>query len=375
MHATLTELLENLNTGMLWLSGEGQVRYANARALAQTRLSVGQSLNHGGLSQAVKAAVLLKKASRVSMVGVPAVAGGAAPELACKVLPGLSSDDAVVLIQDVAEEKATVGFDNLMMVIRSDLKEPLQELTDALAVARTQGDVHALDALCDRVDEVKDVLAHLVELGQVWNSESLLANDRIELWSLLQQAWAEVEPVARQRGITIRFNSQIPAADLATLYGSEPWLRRVMVECLLSAVRGARGGSTLDIEHRQMGPRAMIVLRDSGAFARAPHSAQSEVLGGESNNTSTPAEPRLTARDMIGLKLCQQIVALHGGQLREEQDDELRNFLIDLPTGAPHRAGHAELDIAQAQRYASDLAELMARRRKAANTAPKANAA
>jgi hypothetical protein len=67
--------------------------------------------------------------------------------------------------------------------------------------------------------------------------------------------------VARQRGVKIRFNSQIPAADLATLYGSEPWLRRVMVECLLSAVRGSRTGSTLDIEHRQMGPRAMIVLQ------------------------------------------------------------------------------------------------------------------
>jgi hypothetical protein len=56
----------------------------------------------------------------------------------------LFSDDAVVLIDDVAEEQATVGFDNLMMVIRSDRKEPLQDLTDALAVARNQGDVHAL---------------------------------------------------------------------------------------------------------------------------------------------------------------------------------------------------------------------------------------
>jgi PAS domain-containing protein len=39
MHATLTELLENLSAGMLWLSGEGQVRYANARAAARTRLT------------------------------------------------------------------------------------------------------------------------------------------------------------------------------------------------------------------------------------------------------------------------------------------------------------------------------------------------
>lgn len=379
MHATLTELLENLSQGMLWVSGEGTVRYANARAATCTRLTVGARLNHPGLSQAVRAAVQLKKASWVTMAGMPAVAGGPAPELKCKVLPGLSSDDAVVLINDAAEEQATVGFDNLMMVIRSDLEEPLHDLTEALTLARNQGDQHALDALCDRVDETREVLTHLVELGQVWNSESLLSNDRIELWSLLQQAWALVEPMARQRGVKIRFNSQIPAADLATLYGSEPWLRRVMVECLHSAVRGARSGSTLEIEHRQMGPRAMIVLRDSGAFSVANHRGESEMLSiepGKAAAASTAsAQPRLAARDVIGLKLCQQIVALHGGQLREEKDDNLRNFLIDLPTGAPHRAGNAELDIAQAQRYAADLAELMARRRKTSQGTIKTSAA
>ena len=72
---------------------------------------------------------------------------------------------------------------------------------------------------------------------------------------------------------------------------------------------------------------------------------------------------RLASRDMIGLKLCQQIVAQHGGQLREEHDDGQRNFLIDLPTGAPFRNEATAMDIAQAQVYARDLAALMARRR------------
>ena len=72
---------------------------------------------------------------------------------------------------------------------------------------------------------------------------------------------------------------------------------------------------------------------------------------------------RLASRDLIGLKLCQQIVAQHGGQLREEHDDGQRNFLIDLPTGAPFRTEVSAADIAQAQAYARDLAALMARRR------------
>jgi hypothetical protein len=56
-------------------------------------------------------------------------------------------------------------------------------------------------------------------------------------------------------------------------------------------------------------------------------------------------------------------MSLHGGQLREEEEDGMRNFLIDLPTGAPYRAEDAAMDAAQAQRYAADLATLMARRR------------
>jgi hypothetical protein len=41
----------------------------------------------------------------------------------------------------------------------------------------------------------------------------------------------------------------------------------------------------------------------------------------------------------------------------------VRNFLIDLPTGAPFRNEAVDMDIAQAQVYARDPAALMARRR------------
>ena len=88
-----------------------------------------------------------------------------------------------------------------------------------------------------------------------------------------------------------------------------------------------------------------------------------------------PAARRLRANDHIGLKLCQHIVSLHGGQLREENEDGLRNFLIDLPTGAPHRnTEQSQIDVAQAERYAADLAALIARAR-AAESKSKAPAA
>ena len=358
MHATLSELLENLQTGMLWLSRDGLVRFANTQAVAKLRLNAGSRVQEPTLVNAVNGTVLEQSARVVTIAGHPASPGAPVPELRCRVLPGLSRDDAMVLVADSADEHADVGFDNLMMMLRAGLRDPLHRVGQALGMARHERDAHALDALCDQVDELTQVLDRLIDLASVWGSESLAANDRIELWPLLQQVWGEVEPMAMDRGVKVRFRAQVEAASLATLYGSEHWLRRVFLECLEGALRSARHGATLEIEHRQLGPRALIVFRDSGVFA--PRAGANDI---EMTKSGRKGAPRLAARDQIGLKLCQHIVSLHGGQLREEDEDGVRLFLIDLPTGAPARADNHELDIAQAQQYARDLAALMARAR------------
>lgn len=362
MHATLTEILENLQPGMLWVSRDGLVRYANARAAASTRLTAGSRVQEASLRQAVDGVLLDHAARSVMMSGWPAAPGEAMPELHCKVLPGLARDDAMVLISDQRTDHLAVDFDNLMAVIRADLRDPLVQLGHSLQLAHQSRDEHAINTLCDQVDALHHVLTRLTDLAEVWHGEALIASDRIELWPLLQKAWAQVEPLARTRNMKVSFTSAVPKDQLAAMYGSAHWLQRVFMECMESAIRSGRAGGTLDIEHRQMGPRVLIVLRDSGVFATATGRPGKSALA-EGQASKPDGGPGQAARELISLKLCQQVVALHGGQLREEEDDGVRNFLIDLPTGAPHGAQDSELDIAQAQRYAADLAALMARRR------------
>ena len=355
MHASLTELLENLKPGLLWVSREGVVRYANGDASARTGLAPGRKLYDPDLSRAVAAAGAGQVPRAVKSVGAVGAPGDAASELQCRVIPGLTADDAFVLIGPDPVADHGTAYDNLMQVIRSDLRDPLAGLHDALQY-QGERDHAANDVLLEKLDDVTRTLDKLLDLASVWGSASLLSNDRIELWQLLQRAWAGVEPLAVARSVKVRFRAQTPAEQLATLYGSEAWLQRVFAECLEMAVRAAPRGATIDIEHRQMGPRAMVVFRDSGLFA--PHSADAVEMPGAKGRP-----PRLAAREHISLKLCQHIVSLHGGQLREEDEDGVRLFLIDLPTGAPARADNHELDIAQAQQYARDLAALMARAR------------
>ena len=158
---------------------------------------------------------------------------------------------------------------------------------------------------------------------------------------------------------------------LTALYGSERWLSRVLRECPRSAVRSTRCDAMLDIERRQLGPRAVVVFRDSGVFSARDQRNDGIALGNGQKPVAgaKAAKPKLGAREQIGLKLCRHIVALHRGPLREEEEAGMRNFLVDLPTTAPHRADEAAIDVAQAQQCAGDLSALMNRaRRKNAKT-------
>ena len=375
MHASLAELLENLKPGLLWVTRDGLVRYANADASARTGLATGRKLFDPDLVRAVTASITGRVPRAVTAVGTVGAGGAALSELKCRVIPGLANDDAFVLVAPDPGQDEGAGFDNLMQAIRTEVRDPLRAAKAALALAESRGESSGEQAaMNDNLGELLGVVDRLVDLASLWDSGALLANDRIELWPLLQRAWGEVEPLARQRGVKVRFRAQSEAGALATLYGSERWLGRVFQECLEAAVRSSRRDGVLDIEHRQMGPRAMIVFRDCGVFVSRQAAAAGAIDMPRSGKTARPTST--ATHSHIGLRLCKHIVSLHGGQLRDEDEDGMCNFIVELPTGAPHRNETPQLDIAQAQRYAQDLAKLMTRsRQRKATPAATASAA
>lgn len=364
MHATLVELLENMKPGLLWVNREGNVRYANADATERTGLSQGRRIFEPALQRAVAAVGAGEPPTAVHFSGIPTDFGAVAPTLECKVMPGFSKDDVFVLIAPDPSKDKDVAFDNLMQVLKSDLGEPLRLAQARLSNVRESRDGSPkgeIDDLYDSVAELTALMDRVSDLAAIWGSGALLDNDRIELWDLLMKAWAKAEPLALSRGVEVTFKSEVPNEQLPAMYGSQHWLMKVFQECIGAAVRSTRTGATLTIEHRQMGPRALIIFRDSGVFATNVAGAEALPRTGQRHRGRTGGPQ---GRDYIGLRLARQIVALHGGALREENEAGVRNFLIDLPTGAPHRLEQTQLDIAQAQRYAKDLAALMARARK-----------
>lgn len=345
LNPSMTELIDNLKPGVLWAGADGVVRYVNGDGGRRTGLAAGQRIIDSELSRAV-VSVALCQISRGVTLPRPACAEGAGA-LECRVIPGLEGDDAFVLIGGPADTDGSEPVDALMRAVRCDLRDPLRQAHAALEVALLagagpDGQALELEALLDRVAGLLEVADELVDLAHLWGGDEIKADDRIELWALLQQVWGEVEPLAMDRRVRVRFTTDTPSGELATLYGHARWIRRVFVDCLKSAVRLAPMGGEMEVAHRQDGATARIVLLDCAPF-----------------NPGAPG-PGAAA---IGHQLCRHVLARHGGRLLEERDGERRHLVIELPTGAPHHNDEARMAIAQAQQYARDLAALRSRAR------------
>lgn len=346
MHAALTELLDHVKVGWLWVGADGVVRHASRQASRLTDLMAGQRLTDPALLRAVRTAALGRTERRLpARMAVP---GGSPVDLDCKVVPGSEGDDAFVLLQGHDEPDGAQGIDVLMRAVRRDLRDPLRAALAALGLMRQSRQQESeasmeMDALLDRVGGLLQVADQLVDLAALWQGDGVPDNDRIELWTLLQQVWSEVEPLALDRQVRVRFTTDVSSPELATMYGNERWLRQVFTDCLKGAVRLTPPGGKLEVAHVQAGPRAAIVLHDCRLFSRAEGS---------------PHEI-----DAIGHQLCRHVLAMHGGRVGEQLDGERRHLVIELPTGAPHHNDEPQLAIAQAQHYARDLAALMSRQR------------
>lgn len=362
MHPTLSELFEGQKGGLIWAGKDGQVRHTNREAQRKAGLVAAGRIIDLELSRTVASVIATRQAQTTIVHAIDLSREGGTP-IRCRVVPGLAKDDALVFLEAEIGNPNDPSFDNLMHVLQHDIALPLKTARNAITASLANADEESLARpLLAPVDEIIVSVEKLVELAQVWETGSLRASDRIEPRKMIDDVWADLQDIANERGLSVQLSCNVTAEEMAPIYGSHTWLRRVFSECLESALRHARPGSVLEIEHLQMGPRVVFRFRDCGAFA--PKARPAEALPAGSMGKRSVSKPMLATRDLIGFKLCQHIVEMHGGKLREETEDDLRNFLIDLPTGAPHNADTAPMDSAQMQRYAQDLAQLMARARK-----------
>jgi signal transduction histidine kinase len=356
MNDAFRQLFDQVKSGVIWLQRNGTVRYANKAAVQMTPVMLGQPLMDAVAARTVKAA-------GQDMLTLPfpfeLTNQESTPDTIRAVVMGAPvGNDLMVVLNNVSEERwYSQALENLIGYIEAEMAQPIEALSRKLPrigqLAQEQGHAEELAQLVQDAHQLSAKLGKLRDLVSVFGESAIQRDERILLSDLVRQAVNEVMPAAKGRNITLAFSGF--DSDLPAVYGSRHWLSKAMSEYLEQSIRSAQPGGLIQLSVQAVGTRVMVRARNQGLFV-SNHERRSAFVPFGVGDAAQPPQ----GRTGIGLALSQRILEQHGGCVRIEDEFESVDFVLEIPAGAP-ATQDAQLSVEQAQRYARDMSQLLAR--------------
>jgi signal transduction histidine kinase len=356
MNEAFRQLFDQVKSGVVWVQRNGIVRYANKAAVQLTPVMLGQVMMDPVAERTVKAAGqdMLKLPFQFELTTQEAH-----PDSIRAVVIGAPvGTDLMVILNNVSEERwYSQALENLIGYIEAEMAHPIEALAQKLPkiaqLVQQQGATAELAQLVSEATTLSTKLSKLRDLVSVFGESAIQRDERIMLPTLVKQAIAEVLPQAQARNVTLATVGL--DADLPTVYGSAHWLSKAMSEYLEQSIRSAQPGGLIELTIQATGTRVMVRARNQGLFVSNHERRGAFVPFGVGDSAKAPDHRR-----GIGLALSQRILEQHGGTVRIEDEFDSVDFVLEIPAGAP-ASQDAQLSVEQAQRYARDMSQLLAR--------------
>ena len=372
MAANLQVLVDSLDEGMLIVSPEGVVRLANQAARRFFTVVVGKRLAVEELMVQVAAAVrgYIRLPFAFEIAGPEA--GGERDRLHLKLMESPLGGGYLVIIRNISEqaryEHIISNFANLMTVelglpmttFATRLGRLLVDLVPDLAQREALGD--DARSILQQGESIASRVTQLAAFAQLFARSPILASERIPVMELVAALAQRARPLLEARKLKLHFSPGMQ--ELPVIYGSRAWLVEALYGYIEYMVKNCRLRSDLELQIRPCGNFISLQIRNHGR-ALPKHSA-SAAFKPFTQGLGAPGEAGELAGLGLGLALCKQVVELHRGSMKfNDEDGDITAFVLELPAGAPAESVNPELGAEQARRYAEDLTRLMQRKRQA----------
>ncbi len=241
-------------------------------------------------------------------------------------------------------EEAVRARDTFLSIAAHELKTPLTSLRGgAQLLARQQARglldparlATGLDALVRATDRLAALIDDLLDVAHLRTGRLPLALRPVDLVALVGAAVAQ----ARERAEGHRLTLAAPA-DLPPLLADPGRVEQVLTNVLDNALKYSPGGGAVAVTVAAAGAGATVAVRDAG-IGLPPGAAEAIFAPfGRAANAATSNLPGMG----LGLAICRDIVARHGGWIRAASDGEGRGATVAfwLPTAGPAAVAGAE---------------------------------
>ena len=228
-------------------------------------------------------------------------------------------------------ERASRLKDDFVATLSHELRSPLAAILGWCSVLRRsearRDDVdRALDVIERNARTQADLVEDLLDVTRLQAGALQLEHAQLPLDVPVRAALQAVRPSADARAIRLGFDC---AAAPPRVRGDATRLQQVATNLLVNAVKFTPPGGTVAVSVATAGDRALLVVRDDGEGIDAAFLPHVFTRFRQADGTATRRHGGLG----LGLSIVEQLVGLHGGEVRASSAGRGRGatFVVSLP--------------------------------------------
>ncbi|BAN07676.1 Sensor protein vanS [Levilactobacillus brevis KB290] len=236
------------------------------------------------------------------------------------------------VIHSMDEERAIEkSKDELITNVSHDIRTPLTSIIGYLGLIEDKQYHSQADLLKYthtaflKSKQMKSLVEDLFEYTKVRQTDTPLSLTNIDLAAMLEQLAASFELEAQKKGMTIGSSS---TPSVLMMEADPEKLVRIFNNLVANALKYGDGGKQINLIAKQVNDNELEV-RVTNDGPKIPKESLSMIF--ERFYRVEESRSKETGGTGLGLAIAQSIVALHGGYIYVESDDDLTSFVIHLP--------------------------------------------
>ena len=237
-----------------------------------------------------------------------------------------------VLLNKQAAREAEDKQNELVMYLAHDIRTPLTTVIGYLSLLSEAPDMPPeqkkkyTEIALNKAERLEKLINELFEITRFRAKTVSLKKEKLDLYCLLVQLADEFYPTVSARGNTIR----LEAEENITVIADPEKLARVFTNILKNAVSYSYPDTEIRVMAKKEDNMALITIQNYG-----PDIPQ-EQLSAIFEKFTRLDEARLsdTGGSGLGLSIAEEILRLHGGDIKAKSEDETVAFIIRLPLPA-----------------------------------------